>query len=106
MFYEKQPETQKRNYKKMLSIIGSLTGLFSESKCPYLAYRAHENTFCKYFEAENLARLDCSADAKKNRIGIGLKTWMGQDDQKVAEFGKLRETFSGLTGLELVRKIA
>lgn len=106
MFYELQPQIQRDNYKKMLSIVGSLTQLFSESDCPYLAYRAHENIFCKYFEAENLARLDCSADAKKNRIGIGLKTWTGQDDQKVAEFGKLRETFAGLTGLELVKKIA
>ena len=44
--------------------------------------------------------------AKKNRIGIGLKTWTGQDDQKVAEFGKLRETFAGLLGLDLVKKIA
>ena len=106
MFYELQPRIQRENYKKMLSIVGSLTQLFSESDCPYLAYRAHENIFCKYFEAENLARLDCSADAKKNRIGIGLKTWTGQDDQKVAEFGKLRETFAGLAGLELVKKIA
>ena len=106
MFYELQPQIQRENYKKMLSIVGSLTQLFSESDCPYLAYRAHENIFCKYFESENLARLDCSADAKKNRIGIGLKTWTGQDDQKVAEFGKLRETFAGLAGLELVKKIA
>lgn len=106
MFYENQPTEQRDNYKKMLSIIGNLTQLFSESNCPYLPYRAHENIFCKYFLAENLARADCSADAKKDRLGIGLKTWMGQDDQKVAEFGRLRETFSDLTGLELVRKIA
>ncbi len=106
MFYELQPQIQRDNYKKMLSIVGALTQLFSESDCPYLAYRAHENIFCKYFEADNLARMDCSADAKKNRIGIGLKTWTGQDDQKVAEFGKLRETFAGLSGLDLVKKIA
>ena len=106
MFYELQPQAQKDNCKKMLSIVGALTQLFSESDCPYLAYRAHENIFCKYFEADNLARMDCSADAKKNRIGIGLKTWTGQDDQKVAEFGKLRETFAGLSGLDLVKKIA
>lgn len=106
MFYEKQPINQQNNYKKMLTIIGNLTLLFSESDCPYLPYRAHENIFCKYLDAENLARMDCSADAKKDRIGIGLKTWMGQDDQKVAEFGKLRETFAGLSGMELVRTIA
>ena len=106
MFYENQPVNQQNNYKKMLAIIGNLTLLFSESDCPYLPYRAHENIFCKYLNAENLARMDCSADAKKDRIGIGLKTWMGQDDQKVAEFGRLRETFAGLTGMDLVRTIA
>ena len=106
MFYENQPEEQKNNYKNMLSVIGSLSRLFSESGCPYLSYRAHENIFCKYFEAENLAREDSSADAKKNHIGIGLKTWTGGDDQKVAEFNRLRNTFAGLTGLELVKMIA
>ena len=106
MFYEHQPATQQENYKKMLAVIGNLTQLFSESDCPYLPYRAHENIFCKYFQAENLARHDCSADAKKNRMGIGLKTWMGQDDQKVAEFGRLRETFEGLRGMDLVQTIA
>ena len=54
MFYERQPETQKQNYKKMLSIVGRLTGLFSESDCPYLPYRAHENIFCKYFDSSKL----------------------------------------------------
>ncbi len=106
MFYEQQPLEQQNNYKKMLTIIGNLTNLFSESNCPYLPYRAHENIFCKYFEADNLGRLDCSADARKNGIGIGLKTWMGNDDQKVAEFGKLRETFASLSGIELAKKIS
>ena len=106
MFYENQPLNQCENYKKMLSIVGSLTRLFSENNCPYLPYRAHENIFCKYFQAENLARMDCSADAKKNRVGIGLKTWTSQDDQKVAEFGKLSKTFEGLKGKKLVKKIA
>lgn len=106
MFYENQPVEQQEQYKQMLSIIGNLTLLFSESPCPYLPYRAHENIFSKYFEADNLARFDCSADAKKNRIGLGLKTWMGNDDQKVAEFGRLRETYQGLSGLDLVRIIS
>lgn len=106
MFYEVQPQELKDNYKKMLKVIGNLTLLFSESNCPYLPYRCHENIFCKYLEAENLARSDCSADAKKDSIGIGLKTWMGNDDQKVAEFGRLRETYENLVGIDLVKKIA
>ncbi|MDO5147613.1 MAG: hypothetical protein Q4D60_11495 [Eubacteriales bacterium] len=106
MFYDKQPLSNREEYKGMLKIIGQLSNLFSESDCPYLAYRAHENIFCKYLEAENLARSDCSADAKKDGIGIGLKTWMGNDDQKVAEFGKLKKNYAELTGMELVKKIA
>ncbi len=106
MFYNNQPQNNKNSYKQMLSIIGNLTLLFSESNCPYLPYRAHENIFCKYFGADNLARFDCSADAKKNKIGIGLKTWMGNDDQKIAEFGKLRGTYANLRGKELVEKIS
>ena len=106
MLYENQSVLQKSNYKHILSIIGNLTLLFSESNCPYLPYRAHENIFCKYFNADNLARFDCSADAKKQTMGIGLKTWMGNDDQKVAEFGRLRETYGELKGLELVKKIS
>ncbi len=106
MFYDKQPVLNQEEYKQMLKIMGQLSNLFSESDCPYLAYRAHENIFCRYLEAENLARSDCSADAKKDGIGIGLKTWMGNDDQKVAEFGKLKKNYTHLTGLELVKKIA
>lgn len=106
MFYENQPLEQRENYKKMLTIIGNLSLLFSENDSPYLPYRAHENIFCKYFLAENLARFDCSADAKKDKVGIGLKTWVGNDDQKVAEFGKLKETYEHLSGIELVKKIA
>ena len=83
MFYDLQPEKLRKQYKEMLKIMGQLSNLFSENECPYLAYRAHENIFCKYLEAENLARSDCSADAKKGNIGIGLKTWMGNDDQKM-----------------------
>ncbi len=106
MFYDKQPVSNQEDYKQMLKIMGQLSNFFSESDCPYLAYRAHENIFCRYLEAENLARSDCSADAKKDGIGIGLKTWMGNDDQKVAEFGKLKKNYTHLSGIELVKKIA
>lgn len=106
MFYDIQLEDNKIAYKEMLSIVGSLSRIFSDAKEPYLYYRAHENIFSKYFDADNLSREDCSADAKKDGIGIGLKTWVGRDDQKVAEFGKLKKEYENLTGLELVKKIA
>ena len=106
VFYENQPAEQRENYKSMLALIGSLSNLFADSKTPMLYYRAHENAFCKYFEAENLSREDCSADAAKGIIGIGLKTWVGRDDQKVAEFGRLRPTYENLSGIDLVIKIS
>lgn len=73
MFYDKQPVSNQNNYKEMLKIIGQLSNLFSESNCPYLAYRAHENIFCRYLDAENLARSDCSADAKKDGKGFSRR---------------------------------
>ena len=106
MFYDLQTEEQKLQYKQMLGIIGKLTRLFSDNACPYLPYRVQENVFCKYFNADNLSRSDCSADARKGKIGIGLKTWMGNNDQKVAEFDSLREKLSPLTGLDLAKKVS
>lgn len=106
MFYENQPDIFKEQYKQMLTILGSLTLLFSESESPYLSYRAHENAFCRFFEAENLSRLDCSADAKKGSMGIALKTWVGTNDQKIAEFGKLRNQLEGLTPKNLAKKVS
>lgn len=106
MFYENQPELQREDYKSMLALVGSLSNLFADSEKPMLYYRAHENIFCKYFEATNLSREDCSADAMKDAIGIGLKTWVGRDDQKVAEFGRLRPEYEHLSGMELVKQIA
>lgn len=107
MFYEKQPKRQQEDYKKMLEIVGSLSRLFSNAKQPYLPYRIHENVFAKYFDVKNNARHDDSADAYSEAgVGIGLKTWVGQDNQKVAEFGRLRPEYKHLDGLDLVKKIA
>ena len=108
MFYDKQPAEKRNSYKGMLKIIGSLSRIFSESDVPYLYYRAHENIFAKYFDLVNNSRSDDSADAYSidEKIGIGLKTWVGQDNQKVAEFGKLRPQYKDLKGIELINKIA
>lgn len=108
MFYENRPENQKEEYKQMLGIVGSLSRVFSESDVPYLYYRAHENIFAKYFNLVNNSRHDNSADAYslELRLGVGLKTWVGGDNQKVAEFGRLRPHYEHLSGMELVKTIA
>ncbi len=93
MFLENQNDMQIEKYYELLKIVGGLSNLFSESTVPYLYYRAAENIFCKAFGADNLSRSDCSADARKDFLGIGLKTFLngnGKTYQKVAEFNKER----------------
>jgi len=105
-FYSTLSSEEKASYKKYLEIIGSLSKLFSENDSPYLDSRIAENLFCKCFNAENLARDDSTADAKKGTIGIGIKTWIGNNTQKIAEFNRARNEYIHLSGLEKVKKIA
>ena len=96
-------------YQKMLKIIGSLTGLFSESDVPYLNYRVTENLFCKAFSAKNLSRSDVSVDACIDNVGVGIKTFLngnGKTFQKVAEFNKQNIHFRGLKAKEIVAKVS
>jgi len=109
MLFRKENEDLKEEYKLLLKAVGSLSNLFSENDVPYLYYRAHENIFCEALKAENLSRSDCSADAKKNGIGIGLKTFLngrGKSFQKVAEFNKERELYSKSDKKELIREVS
>lgn len=109
MFLEHQTKEQVDYYERLLKSVGSLSKLFSEAPEPYIAYRAAENLFCKAFEAENLSRSDASADASKDRIGVGLKTFLegnGRTMQKVAEFNGDHVLFSALPPTEKVKKIA
>lgn len=108
-FFKYQDKQNKDEYIELLEITGSLSNLFSESTDPFLYYRAMENIFCKAFNAKNLSRSDVSADASKNGIGIGLKTFLqnnGRTFQKVAEFNKDSYLFDGLSDKELVLKVS
>ncbi|MGL5123701.1 MAG: hypothetical protein ACRC6K_06055 [Fusobacteriaceae bacterium] len=96
-------------YEKILKNICSLSKLFSDNETPYLYYRAHENLFCRAFVADNLSRDDSSADAKKDGVGIGLKTFInnnGNSQQKIAEFNAKRDHYSNLEGKDLAKKIS
>lgn len=109
MFLERQSKEQVDYYQRLLKAVGSLSNLFSESPEPYLASRATENLFCKAFQAENLSRSDASADASKDKIGFGIKTFLdgnGRTMQKVAEFNSDHILFDTLPPVEKVRKIA
>ena len=109
MFLDLQDQDKIEYYKKMLVAIGSLSRLFSESDNPFIQYRVAENLFCKAFEAENLSRTDCSADASKNRIGFGIKTFLENNRatmQKVAEFNGEHNLFRNLEGAEKIKKVS
>ncbi len=109
MFFENQSTNQQKDYQNFLEIVGSLSNLYSDSKTPYLYYRIAEKLFCRAFEADDLSRGDVSTDAKKGIIGIGLKTFLANNNktfQKVAEFNNDRELYIGLSNKRLIKKVA
>lgn len=108
-FFNLQSVKHQNLYEELLTITGSLSRLFAESENPFLYYRAAENIFCKAFDAENLSRGDVSADASKDGLGIGLKTFLhnnGRTFQKVAEFNRELHEFKDLEGLDLITQIS
>lgn len=110
LFINNQNQENISQYVELLQTLGSLSNLFSESDSPFLYYRAHENLFCKVFNAKNLSRGDISFDAIKNDIGIGLKTFLnsnGNTFQKIAEFNSDSYLFRDYIAEEdLVYKVA
>ncbi len=104
--YKDFNKEEKAYYEKMLKIIGSLSRLFSESDVPYLDSRVAENLYCKSFKAENKGRDDSAVDAVYEKTGIGIKTFMGNSAQKIAEFNKALLQFTSLPTLEKTKKIA
>lgn len=109
MFFLSQNHEQQERYKDLLKVTGSISRMYSDNVVPYLYYRAAENIFCKAFDAENLSRGDVSADASKNDLGIGLKTFLhsnGNTLQKIAEFNKGATDYQTLDPRDIVESIS
>ena len=109
MFYNSQTEQQQEDYRTFLKVVGSLSNLSSDSKVPYLYYRMAEKIFCRAFDVEDLSRSDVSVDAKKNFTGIGLKTFLANNNktfQKVAEFNANSHLLKGLSPESMAIKVA
>ncbi len=109
MFFNNQTKKQRQEYEDFLKIAGCLSNLFSDSEVPYLYYRVAEKVFCRAFAADDLSRSDVSADAKKDTLGIGLKTFLvGNNNsfQKVAEFNSDRPLYTNLDAQQLITKVA
>ena len=109
MFYDKQDASKQKLYREYLQLIGSLSNLFSSSDTPYLYYRIAEKMFCQAFDADDLSRGDVSYDAKKDFLGIGLKTFLKNKDntlQKIAEFNKDMTTYNKFSDLDKIKEIS
>lgn len=98
------------DYKKQLDLVGSLSNLFSTSSAPMIYYRATENIYCKAFDATNVSRSDCTADAIYDfKTGVGIKTFLKKASgsyQKIAEFDKQITLYQNKKGIDLVNTIA
>ena len=109
MFFNDQPPNKKLEYEKFLKVVGGLSNLFSDSKIPYLYYRVAEKIFCRAFNAQDLSRSDVSVDAKKDDIGIELKTFLAGNNksfQKVAEFNSDKPKYEKMTPEEMIKTVA
>ena len=109
MFYNNQEDKYRHKYIDSLTTVGNLSNLFSDSTVPYLYYRVAEKIFCKSFLANDLSRGDIALDASKDSIGIGLKTFLRNNNntfQKIAEFNKDRELYKNKNELETVQLIS
>lgn len=109
MFFANQSQNQKQEYEEFLKVVGCLSNLYSDSEVPYLYYRIAEKVFCRAFNAEDLSRSDVSADAKKDNLGIGLKTFLTGNNksfQKVAEFNSDRSLYANLAPESMVKTIS
>lgn len=109
MFFNNQTISEQERYIRLLKLVGSLSGMFSESEIPYLYYRVAEIVFCKAFGATDHSRSDIAVDASKEGVGIGLKTFLhgnGKTLQKIAEFNQLKAQFQGKSPEEIVHSVA
>ena len=91
-------------YQRFVRIFSQLSGLFSDSKKPYIPYRFAEKLYCHCVLPpawpEDLSRADNSFDCMVRKddelIGVGIKTFVtsttAYKDEKVAEFTKYAGT--------------
>ena len=82
--WEQFSREQRDEYVKFLQVYGALSNLFRQKQgdlIPYLDSKFQETVFTKIFKGQNVdignTPHDVLSIIGNNRIGIGLKTWMG-----------------------------
>lgn len=98
-----------KTYGDALARVGALSNLFSESTIPFIHYRATEYLYSRSMNADNLSRSDIAIDAKRGKIGVGIKTFVYNNKpkyEKIAEFNKELNTYNNLDPLARVIQVA
>ncbi len=96
-------------YKRLLEVMAQLSKLFSDNSVPFINYRVVENLFCRCFNAENLSRSDTAFDARFNKTGIGIKTFIINKQtsyEKIAEFNNLSSKLNTLNKSDLALSVS
>lgn len=98
-----------KDYTKLLSLVASLSGMFSDSTTPFIHYRAVENLFCRCFAATNVSRNDSAFDAHIDNLGIGIKTFTcksNSSSEKIAEFNSKSDFLRHFNNKELAIQLS
>jgi hypothetical protein len=92
--WEQYSEKQRNDYVQFLQVYGALSNLFRQKQgdlIPYLDSKFQETVYAKIFESQNVdignTPHDVLSIVNGQRVGIGLKTWMGSQPsfQKVMQ---------------------
>ncbi|MBG3873970.1 NgoFVII family restriction endonuclease [Staphylococcus xylosus] len=119
VIWDKYSKEQRNQYIKYLQVYGALSNLFRQKKgdaIPYLDSKFQETAYSRVFESDNVdignTPHDILSVFNKERIGIGLKTWMNSKPsyQKVMQLKKykkeLDEVYRELGDEGLVYKVS
>ncbi|MFL3004675.1 MAG: NgoFVII family restriction endonuclease [Candidatus Neomarinimicrobiota bacterium] len=94
-------------YKRFLNAAAYIGHLTSPSSvAPKIDSRISEEIFCRSFQAKNLGREDITIDSYKPNDGIGVKTFTGHKQQKIAQFKSAKKYPTPDNPLELIKAIS
>lgn len=103
--WERYSKEQRREYIRFLEVYGAMTNLFRQKKgqlIPYLDSKFQETVFAKTFNSKNVDYSNTPHDVLSifgnDRIGIGLKTFMGSNPsfQKVMQIKSYQNEISDI----------
>lgn len=103
--WNRYPNEQRQEYIKFLQIYGALSNLFLQKKgkkIPYLDSKFQETIFARSFNAKNVDKGNTPHDILsifgKERIGIGIKTWLNSKPsyQKVMQLKRYQDDINSI----------